>query len=194
MLNFFKKQITKIGFFLIILIAIIIFSGFKNQIIINILIMCAIICLLIIQKTWHDDYILENNKELEEYKKNQNEELEKYKSKLSDRTLVTKLQYELEFEIYKELYCNLMEIYFVDKNDKEKLNELISNLKKRILQNMPFYSKEIVAKFSTVAIFFDINDKMEENNILIQMFIIQNNIEISNLIRHRIESMKIVED
>lgn len=76
----------------------------------------------IMNKTFSIDYQTKNEKELKEYQRKIDKELEDYKNKLDAElethkaklkkyTLVTKLQFDLEFEIYTEICDSVFELY-----------------------------------------------------------------------------------
>lgn len=92
---FFKKQSLKIFIYIIILgIITILFSYYnldKNTLL-SVISLITSIFIAFMGKTWIEDYKLEIDKELENHK-----------IKLSSYTLVTKLQYDLEFKIYTEI-------------------------------------------------------------------------------------------
>lgn len=136
-------------------------------------------------------YQNQKDKELAIYKNSINKELEIYKSKLIDRTLVTKLQYELEFEIYKELYSDLVELCLNLENKKEDVVLLKNIFDKKTLKYSPFMEDEIMEHFKKIyfVIEFHINSKS-----VFTLIEITNDLKtLSNLIKKRITNMKIIE-
>lgn len=220
MIKFLKKQFIKLLIYIIILgfITILFFyCNWNKNTLLSIISLITSIFIAFIGKTWIDDYKLEIDKELENYK-----------IKLSSYTLVTKLQYDLEFKIYTEIYEMMFLLYI----ETDKLHPLIDNLptekeafKTEIINRLnrfgklynktsntinkyrPFYSNEIFEilretrdlclkeskKVSLTVIsypkpfdYIKSIDRKEE---------IKENLEIiSNLIKNRIENMKIIED
>lgn len=217
MIDFIKRQFLKIIIYIVVIILINtlwLFSKWNISIlgIFNSLI--TSLFTFIISKTWLEDYKLEINKELE-----------KYKTKLSNYTLVTKLQYDLEFKIYTEIYEKMFSLYIetdklmpgmcgidylTNENIEKRLKGFFviynetSNL---INKYRPFYSKEIYEILKkTRDICFEESVATESSiqkvgitfNYAISMARkdqIRENLEkISNLIKVRIENMKIIED
>lgn len=168
-------------------------------------------------KTWIDDYKLEIDRELENYK-----------IKLSSYTLVSKLQYDLEFKIYTEIYEMIFLLYIetdklqppIDNLPTEKeafKTEIINRLNRfrklydktsnTINKYRPFYSDKI---FETLKETRDLCLKESKEVSLTAILYpkpfdyirsmdrkerIKENLEIiSNLIKKRIETMKIIED
>lgn len=114
-----------------------------------------------------EDYKNEWNQKLEDYKNKLDAELETHKAKLSGYTLVTKLQYDLEFKIYTEIYEKLAKFFIATKElnaamDTEKVTELkkIDSIYKKQLEciftkidiHKPFYSEEIYSKIDEMII------------------------------------------
>lgn len=158
-----------------------------------------------------------NNTFSKDYQEKIDKKLETHKAKLLGYTLVTKLQYELEFSIYKEIYGELMLIMskmgklseLISKGENNHLSTEKENWKKekekidlKILQNQPFYSKEIANQITKIVGTFsaivenieNINDtNLTKNFTFVMMATIQEIENLAELIRKRIESMKIVE-
>ena len=120
-----------------------------------------------------EDYKNEWNQKLEDYKNKLDAELETHKAKLSKYTLVTKLQYELEFKIYTEIY-ELIQLNFqtvagmvndIKSNRKrdnhleiiKKYNETGASVLSNTLKNRPFYQEEI---FNSILKIDGINKKI----------------------------------
>lgn len=210
MIKFLEKQILKIIIYVIILFLINtlwFFSKWDISILIFLNSLITSIFTLMISKTWMEDYKLEINKELE-----------KYKVRLSGYTLVTKLQYELEFKIYIEIH-GLVESHFrivsdmifqMENNKIKDKSELIKKYEEsyeKILSNMyknkPFYQKEICNKISIInnlnSEIFDIYIDFSEGDLIKGDLAKKGRDigdtleELSDLIRERIENMKIVE-
>lgn len=217
---FFKKQSLKIFIYIIILgIITILFSYYnldKNTLL-SVISLITSIFIAFMGKTWIDDYKLEIDKELENYK-----------TKLSGYTLVTKLQYDLEFKIYTEIYEMMFLLYIeTDKlhppidnppTEKEAFKTEITNRLNRfgnlynktsntINKYRPFYSEKIFE------VLRETRDLCHKESIEVSLIItlysrpfdyiksmdrkekIRINLEIiSNLIRSRIENMKIIEN
>lgn len=208
MINFLKKQFLKITVYIIILALINSLWFFSKWDIFILFIFNSFITSIftfVMSKTWLEDYKLEMNKELE-----------KYKTKLSGYTLVTKLQYDLEFKIYTEMYGKLYDFYIniikiivnIDKYD-EKQTEYIKEIydcynevSNYIRKQQPFCSKEIYKKLLEFRKLCDLVNivqlgyKLSENkNFARHIDKIKKCLdELSDLIRERIENMKIVED
>ncbi|WP_308009297.1 hypothetical protein [uncultured Fusobacterium sp.] len=166
-----------------------------------------------------EDYKNEWNQKLEDYKNKLDAELETHKAKLSGYTLVTKLQYELEFKIYTEIY-ELIQLNFqtvagmvndIKSNRKrdnhleiiKKYNETGASVLSNTLKNRPFYQEEI---FNSILKIDGINKKIcdiyvnfIENSIITEdaeklaTDVGKRLINLSILIRKRIENMKIIE-
>ena len=207
MKEFIKKQCVKIALYIGVLI-VLSFIGYIFEINVSILAnissVITFIFVIILQKTW-----------LEDYKSELDRTLETHKAKLSGYTLVTKLQYELEFEIYTELFGSLMEMlysargiikfredrgdFYLDKyfDDSNKFSE-------KLQKYYPFYSKKIYSicreiffegqeikkeyeKYKSTGNFDEdtCNEKFSHMSDLKEV--------VSELIRKRIENMKIVE-
>lgn len=212
MINFIKKQFFKILVYLVAIIPVSllwIYKGWSISLLGTYISLVTSIFTLVMSKTWLEDYKLEINKELE-----------KYKTKLSSYTLVTKLQYDLEFKIYTEIYEKMFLLYIeteklrpvidvVEVNIQERLNSfsiIYNETSKLIIKYRPFYSEEIYK------ILIETRDKCLEESIEVEKGIndiryynfayarirkikIKENLkEISDLIRKRIENMKVVED
>lgn len=209
MKEFIKKQCVKIGLYIVILIVLLVIGyifEINVSILANISSVITFIFVIILQKTW-----------LEDYKSGLNTTLETYKAKLVGYTLVTKLQYELEFSIYKEIYGELMLIMskmgklseLISKEENNHLSTEKENWKKekekidlKILQNQPFYSKEIANQITKIVGTFsaivenieNINDaNLTKNFTFVVMTTVEEIENLATLIRERIENMKIVE-
>lgn len=170
-----------------------------------------------------EDYKNEWNQKLEDYKNKLDAELETHKAKLSGYTLVTKLQYELEFKIYTESY-EMIEKFFV--KITRIFNPIIVEESLRIQDEIyqdledfyhfkrkykPFYAPKISQKFSIIAytiniLMYEVNncverdrgESLKENLKKLQELKEYKDFqegcdEIAILIRERIENMKIVE-
>lgn len=209
-MKFLKYQLYKIILYvstLTILSLMGYFWGISTSILSSISSLITFIFIIILQKTW-----------LEDYKSELDKKLETHKAKLSGYTLVTKLQFDLEFKIYTEVY-ELGQLHFkaiiaifqrmtLDKRDDfdsviEKYNTSYNAFMSSFLKNKPFYQQKI---FNKILKIFDLSDQ-----VCIEYFefeakqkksgavmIISKNIEreldeLSELIRERIENMKIVE-
>nr|DAE74115.1 MAG TPA: hypothetical protein [Caudoviricetes sp.] len=209
-MKFLKNQIYKILIYILIL-AILSLIGYsfkiESSILANVSSFITFIFVIILQKTW-----------LEDYKSELDKKLETHKAKLSGYTLVTKLQYELEFKIYIEIH-GLVESHFrivsdmifqIENNkikDKSGLIKKYEESHEKILSNMyknkPFYQKEICNKISIISslnseIFYIYIDFSEGDLIKVELAKKGRDIgdtleELSDLIRERIENMKIVE-
>lgn len=221
--NFLKKQCIKILIYIIILgIITILFSYYnldKNTLL-SVISLITSIFIAFMGKTWIDDYKLEIDRELENHKLKINKELESYKTKLSGYTLVTKLQYDLEFKIYTEISEKIFLLYvetqtitdspFIPTIIKEKIEKISNtyNITSNLINKYkPFYPKEIYnLLIETRNLCYEETKEFEENlktnlkNFDIQLSedriekIGQNIDHISELIRKRIEKMKIIED
>lgn len=212
MINFFKKQFFKIAVYIIILVllnGLWFFSEWNISILVSLNSLITSLFTFIIGKTWLEDYKLEVNKELE-----------KYKIKLSGYTLVTKLQYDLEFKIYTEIYEKMFLLYIeteklrpiidiVGANIQERLNSfsnIYNETSKLINKYRPFYSEEIykiltetrnecLKESKEVEVSIDNINYYSYSRSLVRKKEIKENLEkISILIRQRIENMKIIED
>lgn len=212
MKSFIKKQVDKIILYtLIVIILFLIGVIFKIQIsiLISTLSFITSIFAIILEKTW-----------LEDYKNELNRELETHKAKLSGYTLVTKLQYDLEFRIYTEivpisvkydiLIAQLIaQIERKTPNDRiEKKLENIFNIYEEgesiLTKYQPFCLEEISKNMLTV---LELGmDIVEEADKYLKNFSYDikkckvkgeimelSNKKIFTLIRERIENMKIVE-
>lgn len=230
MIKFLKKQFIKLLIYTIILLLITILFFYYNldkNTLLSIISLITSIFIAFMGKTWIEDYKLEIDRELENHKLKINKELESYKTKLSGCTLVTKLQYDLEFKIYTEIY----EIMFLLYIETDKLLPPIDNLPKetiaykeeiqkrlncfadiynsastRINKYRPFYSNEIfeflrdtrdLCHTESIAVALNIktNTIFNYEESMNRKIKINENLEIiSNLIKKRIENMKIIED
>ena len=212
MIKFLKKQFIKLLLYVVIIVVITLsfshYNLYKNTLL-SIISLITSIFIAFMGKTWIDDYKLEIDRELENYK-----------IKLSSYTLVTKLQYDLEFKIYTEIYDKIFSLYIETQKLKPIIDVQNPDIAKRlkefsILYNetshlinkyRPFYSQEIYEKLTNTRDrcgqeasdveaslvcpnqynFAYAKHKKEE---------IKKNLEIiSNLIKKRIENMKIVEE
>lgn len=212
MKSFIKKQIGKIiPYILSVIILFLIGVIFKIQIsiLISTLSFITSIFTIILEKTW-----------LEDYKNELNRELETHKAKLSGYTLVTKLQYDLEFKIYTEIVpvsskYGILIAQLIDqierKMDNDKITEKIKNtlkmhdeLENKIAKYSPFYLEDI-SKNMIILLHTGMKIMEEANKYMKSSFcdikeckineeiMILNSRKISDLIRKRIENMKIVE-
>ena len=166
-----------------------------------------------------EDYKNEWNQKLEDYKNKLDAELETHKAKLSKYTLVTKLQYELEFKIYTEIY-ELIQLNFqtvsgmvndIKSNRKrdnhleiiKKYNETGASVLSNTLKNRPFYQEEIFnsilkidginKKVCDIYVNFIKNSIITEDAEKLATDVGKRLINLSILIRKRIENMKIIE-
>lgn len=211
MINFLKKQFFKITVYIIILIllnGLWFFSEWNISVLVSLNSLITSLFTFIIGKTWLEDYKLEVNKELE-----------KYKIKLSSYTLVTKLQYDLEFRIYTEIYGLVEERFRIISdmifqmnynkiNNKSGLEKSHNEIYEKILSNMyknkPFYQKAICDKIAIInklnSEIFKIYINFENGDLIIEDIaekvknIIDAIEDLSDLIRQRIENMKIIEN
>lgn len=164
-----------------------------------------------------EDYKNEWNKKFEDYKNKLEAELETHKAKLSGYTLVTKLQFDLEFKIYTESYgmlintfkriFDLSSLHFEMQENININNEVLKNMDEFTLfvgKNSPFYSKLLYEKFTKISLDilkiirmipeYNNAGKIEELKNLKELDEIGRSCEeISSLIREQIEKMKIVE-
>lgn len=212
MKNFIKKQVDKIILYVLIVVILFLIGIIFNiqiSILISTLSFITSIFAIILEKTW-----------LEDYKNELNRELETHKAKLSGYTLVTKLQYDLEFKIYTEIVplsvkYGMLIAQLIDqierKMDNDKITEKIKNTLKMYdeLENMitkysPFYleeiSKNIIILLRTgMKIMEEANKYMKSSFCDIkeckinEEIMMLNSRKISDLIRERIENMKIVD-
>lgn len=216
MINFIKKQFFKI---LVYLVAIIpvgllwIYKGWSISLLGTYISLVTSIFTLVMSKTWLEDYKLEINKELE-----------KYKTKLSSYTLVTKLQYDLEFKIYTEIYEKMFLLYVetdklkpdwdIETTDEiilervGKFNIIYNDVSNLINKYRPFYSKELYDILIQTRNFAYEESRSLQLSIAVNVRRVFNIIKsherkenmklnldkISELIRQRIENMKIIED
>lgn len=211
MINFFKKQFFKIVVYIVILVLINslwFFSEWNISILVSLNSLVTSLFTFIIGKTWLEDYKLQINKELE-----------KYKIKLSSYTLVTKLQYDLEFRIYTEVYGLVEERFRIisdmifqmnynkinNKSELEKShNEIYEKILSSMYKNKPFYQKAICDKIAIInklnSEIFKVYINFENEDLIIEDIaekvknIIDAIEDLSDLIRQRIENMKIIED
>lgn len=212
MKNFIKKQVDKIILYVLIVVILFLIGIIFNiqiSILISTLSFITSIFAIILEKTW-----------LEDYKNELNRELETHKAKLSGYTLVTKLQYDLEFKIYTEIVplsvkYGMLIAQLIDqierKMDNDKITEKIKNTLKMYdeLENMitkysPFYleeiSKNIIILLRTgMKIMEEANKYMKSSFCDIkeckinEKIMMLNSRKISDLIRERIENMKILD-
>ena len=241
-MEFWIKQIlTVVAYIGILMFSILNFSIETNRVLTPIL---TTVFVWVMNKTFSIDYQTKNEKELKEYQKKIDEEMEDYKNewnqkledyknkldaelethkaKLSGYTLVTKLQYDLEFKIYTEIYEEMFNLYIETSKLKPMFDVTTTNedIIKRlevftptynetsniINKYRPFYSNEIYS------IMLETRDICNEEATAVHLTLqstsyrfnymesrkrkdrIKNNLEeISNLIRKRIVNMKIVE-
>ena len=216
MREFLKKQIGVILFFVIMLIgALFLLKGNIKVYIINTLIAVFIGIM--------------NFKLTEDYKQSNQKNIEKFKTDLNNYSLVTKLQFDLEFKIYTEIFEELFNltvetqklaplIDFLPEtiDEKEKLyrkrlddfRESYNKFAKLINKYKPFYSKniynaltELISLTIEEANCFDFSfclDKQQKFDYSVSNAritrILKNRDELSDLIRNRIENMKIIEN
>lgn len=169
-----------------------------------------------------EDYKNEWNKKLEDYKNKLEAELETHKAKLSGYTLVTKLQYDLEFKIYTEICDSVFELYVAVKELSPSFDTVITSeiateriesfsnayneVSDKINKYRPFYSNnifEIFLKIREIACsegvsferaFTLAHEKFNYKKSRKRIKNMKENIDEScKLIRERIENMKIVE-
>lgn len=125
------------------------------------------------------------NQEFSRYQSKINQELEFYKSKLENSNLVTKMQYELEFSIYKELYSDVMVLYQTYHNSNTLY--LIEKINLKTLQYQPFIENDI---FNKIAITTTVIKENQQNTN--KIFVTKILFELSENIKNRIESMQII--
>lgn len=216
MINFIKKQFFKILIYLVAIIPVSllwIYKGWSISLLGTYISLVTSIFTLVMSKTWLEDYKLEINKELE-----------KYKTKLSSYTLVTKLQYDLEFKIYTEIYEKMFLLYVetdklkpdwdIETTDEiilervGKFNIIYNDVSNLINKYRPFYSKELYDILIQTRNFAYEESRSLQLSIAVNVRRIFNIIKsherkenmklnldkISELIRQRIENMKIIED
>ncbi|WP_289102411.1 hypothetical protein [uncultured Fusobacterium sp.] len=213
MKNFVKKQCIKISLY-IGMLTVLTFVGYIFEVNISILAnissFITFIFVIILQKTWLEDYKIELN-----------QELENYKVKLSKYTLVTKLQYDLEFKIYTEIYEKIFLLFIetdklrpytpvINKNEDENIKERLNSFMEAYNETLnllnkykPFYSKEIYLVLKKVQdICYKEFEYVKATSFLQFNYLMSNERKkeiqekldkISDLIRERIENMKIVE-
>lgn len=169
-----------------------------------------------------EDYKNEWNQKLEDYKNKLDAELETHKARLSGYTLVTKLQYDLEFKIYTEICDSVFELYIaVEKLSpsfdtvitreiaKERIDsfaDAYNEVSNKINKYRPFYSNDIfeilieirkiagLAGASFESSHIQLNEKFNYKESRERIVNMKKNIDEScKLIRGRIEKMKIVE-
>lgn len=128
------------------------------------------------------------NKNLEEYKNKIDREIEHYKSKLENSNLVTKMQYELEFSIYKELYADVMHLY--ENYDKENSKKLSENLSLKNFQYLPFVEKSITEDIGLIIISIQSSDY--KTNDIFCLKLSQLLYDLASKIKSRIENMQII--
>lgn len=216
MITFLKRQFFKIMSYIIILVLINIlwlFNKWNVSVLISFNSLVTSIFTLVMSKTWIEDYKLEINKELE-----------KYKTKLSSYTLVTKLQYDLEFKIYTEIYEKMFLLYIETAKlkpdwDIETTDEIIlervgkfgiiyDDVSNLINKYRPFYSRELYDILIQTRDFAYEESRSLQLSIAVNVRIVFDFVKsherkenmklnldkLSELIRQRIENMKIVED
>ncbi|MGL5022417.1 MAG: hypothetical protein ACRC5S_03865 [Cetobacterium sp.] len=144
--------------------------------------------LSICQKYYQD----KKDKELLDYKNSIEKEIEFYKSKLTGYTLVTKLQFELEFSIYKEIYSDIMQLYLeIEYKNKEELQILKNRFDTKILEHMPYIQDEIFHHIGELSILIKQHLKSDEDTPI--LIIAEEIHKLSKLIKERINKMKIIE-
>lgn len=209
--NFWIKQIVITFIYLILLVPSYLFISPKiSSILVGLL---TTIFIWIMNITFAKDYQTKNDIKLETHK-----------SKLSNYTLVTKLQFELEFKIYKEIYANLYNLYVQTNNLTIPLDLSTKEEKKKKLdsfypvynkvsfisvENRPFYSEKIYnCVIEARNLCFKECQELEISLIKLNPTAYFNNFQsinrkkkikenvdkISILIRERIANMKIIED
>lgn len=154
MIKFLRKQFTKLLIYAILIEVITISFFYYNldkNILLSIISLVTSIFIAFMSKIWIEDYRLEIDKELENHKLKINKEIESYKTKLSGYTLVTRLQFELEFKIYMELISEIsstldclikLKAEVNEKSNRESYNK-IAEIIEITIKYQPFYSKEI---------------------------------------------------
>lgn len=166
---------------------------------------------LFLSKTWLEDYRISLNKEIQ-----------MYKAKLDGCTLVTKLQFELEFKIYTEIYEGLAEVQkeviqlapMEDYSTSESIyleryNNFAKSINDIILKKIkyrPFYTKEIHSRIKKMidlcseegtnfrCAYIEKLERFDFKESKKRKKEIENELEIlSDLIKNRIQNMKIIE-
>lgn len=133
MIKFLKKQFIKLLIYIIILglISILFFSrNWDKNTLLSVISLITSIFIAFMGKTWIDDYKLEIDKELENYK-----------IKLSSYTLVTKLQYDLEFKIYTEIYDKIFSLYIETQKLKPIIDVQNPDIAKRLKEFSILYNE-----------------------------------------------------
>lgn len=213
MLEFWIKQIiTVIVYIGTLMFSILNFSTETSRVLAPIL---TTVFVWVMNNTFSKDYQEKIDKKIETYKNELDKKLETHKAKLSGYTLVTKLQYDLEFEIYTNLFGSLTEVLlstrgminFRKRNDKFYFDKYINDSNKfsdTFQKYYPFYSKKIHSICREIFLEGqEIKDEYEEykktgnfneekcNQKISRMTDLKE--EVSELIKKRIENMKIVE-
>lgn len=211
---FFKKQSLKIFIYIIILgIITILFSYYnldKNTLL-SIISLITSIFIAFMGKTWIDDYKLEIDKELEDHKLKINKEIERYKTKLSGYTLVTKLQYDLEFEIYRDLTKRIAKIIQlliilrtkINEQTNAQVRDSIIEFMNKVLEYQAFYNNDIYESLTKISELMltdyhfileeDLPNKKVQNDIYWDDLTNIYREELIILIKKRISNMKIIE-
>lgn len=209
MINFLKKQINKIIIWILIIVVLFLIGlifKIPISILISTLSFVTSIFIGFLGKTWLEDYKLEINKELEKNKNELSKELEEYKTKLTSYTLVTKLQYDLEFKVYTELAFKITDTLeslskfttsyklLTEKSLKEESEKNILELLNTAIKYKPFYPKpiyEIVENITNemAKVYGEKSNKKNTTNEIYKKYE-----KYSELVRIRIENMKIIED
>lgn len=130
------------------------------------------------------------NKDFENYRLEITKELEYYRSKLTGNILVTKLQYELEFNIYKDLYSGLMILFEkICKKENQDPSEEVKKYTLEVLRCHPFLNSDIADEIYRITNFFNSYLKGKEKDLDLGREKIQ---RLAVLIKNRIEQMKII--
>ncbi|MGL5932148.1 MAG: hypothetical protein ACRCY7_04475 [Cetobacterium sp.] len=137
-------------------------------------------------------YQNKKDKELLDYKNSITKEIELYKSNLTGSNLVTKLQFELEFSIYKELYSEIMTIYLnIETQNKEIINLQKTTFDTKVLQYMPYIEDDIFNQIGDISILIKLYFYPSEG--VTSDILLQDIKKLSQLIKKRIDSMRIIE-
>lgn len=132
-INFLKKQCIKIFIYIVslgIITLLFFYFNWNKNTLISVISLITSIFTAFIGKTWIDDYKLEIDKELENYK-----------IKLSSYTLVTKLQYDLEFKIYTEIYDKIFSLYIETQKLKPIIDVQNPDIAKRLKEFSILYNE-----------------------------------------------------
>lgn len=137
-------------------------------------------------------YQNKKDKELLDYKNSIAKDMEFYKSNLTGYKLVTKLQFELEFSIYKELYSEIMTIFFnIETQNKETIKLQKATFDTKVLQYHPYIEEKIFNQITDISILIKLylySSEGTTSEVVIEEIKI-----LSQLIKKRIEGMKIIE-